>query len=112
MWKRQPNWDICGQYWQAERREWVESLHIPCRFKPSGTLYRVHWAGIGKAKNHPRTGHEGLEGAYMYISTLSLTSSLDGVGGQRHPTAALPLGKRPVTHCVEGWLRHRAGLHR
>jgi len=29
----------------------------------------------------------------MYCSTLSLTSALDGVGGQRHAPAALPPGK-------------------
>jgi hypothetical protein len=29
----------------------------------------------------------------MHSSTLSLTSVLDGVGGQRHAPAALPLGK-------------------
>ena len=29
----------------------------------------------------------------MYSSTLSLTSALDGVGGQRHALAALPPGK-------------------
>ena len=39
----------------------------------------------GKGKVHPKTGHE-------YSSTLSLTSALDGVGGQRHALAALPPG--------------------
>jgi hypothetical protein len=29
----------------------------------------------------------------MYSPTLSLTSVLDGVGGQRHAPVALPLGK-------------------
>jgi len=29
----------------------------------------------------------------MYSPTLSLTSALDGVGGQRHNPAILPLGK-------------------
>jgi len=29
----------------------------------------------------------------MYSSTVSLTSALDAVGGQRHAPAALPLGK-------------------
>ena len=32
----------------------------------------------------------------MYSSTLSLTSALDGVGGQRHAPAALSPGKDPV----------------
>ena len=45
-----------------------------------------------KDKGHPRTGHEGPKGEYRYeySSTLSLTSALDGVGGQRHTAAALP----------------------
>jgi hypothetical protein len=37
-------------------------------------------------KGGPRTRHEGPEGEYGYSSTLSLTSALDGVGGQRHFT--------------------------
>ena len=32
----------------------------------------------------------------MYSYTLSLTSALDGVGGQRHAPSALPPGKDPV----------------
>ena len=49
--------------------------------------------GKGKGKIHPRTGHEDTEVEYRYNSTLSLTSALDGVGGQRHVSAALPAGK-------------------
>jgi hypothetical protein len=30
------------------------------------------------------------------------------VGGQRHASAALPLGKRLVTHCLGGWVDPRA----
>ena len=37
--------------------------------------------GKGKAKVHPRTGHEGPEGEKMCSSTLPSTSSLDGLGG-------------------------------
>jgi len=44
----------------------------------------------GKGKGHSRTSHEGPEGEYMYNFTLSLTSALDGVGGQRHALAAPP----------------------
>jgi len=40
----------------------------------------------------------------MYSSTVSLTSALDGVGGQRHAPAALPPGKWPDTHCIGGWV--------
>jgi len=46
-----------------------------------------------KGKGHPKTGHECPTGEYMISSTLSLTSALDGVGGQRHAPAALPPGK-------------------
>jgi hypothetical protein len=46
----------------------------------------------------------------MYSSTLSLTSALDGVGGQRHAPAALPPGK---TRCPFyrrlGGPQHRSG---
>jgi hypothetical protein len=33
-----------------------------------------------------------------------------GVGSQLHDLAALPPGKRPDTHCREGWLGREAGL--
>ena len=44
----------------------------------------------GKGKVQPRTGHEGPEGEWRYGYTLSLTSALDGMGGQRHAPATLP----------------------
>ena len=46
-----------------------------------------------KGKVHPITGHKDPEGEQSYSSVLSLTSPLDGVGGQRHAPAALPPGK-------------------
>jgi hypothetical protein len=59
---------------------------------------------------HPITGHEGPEGELMYSSTLSLTSALDGVGGQRHPPAALPPGKtRYPLYRGLGGLQSRSG---
>jgi hypothetical protein len=33
-----------------------------------------------------------------YISTLSLTSALDGVGGKLHAPATLTPGEKPGTH--------------
>ena len=39
------------------------------------------------------TGHEGLQVEWKYSSTLSLTSALDGVCGQRHALAALLPGR-------------------
>ena len=50
----------------------------------------------GKGKGQPITGDEGPEGEKRYSSTLSLTSAVDGVGGQRHSPAALPPRKDPV----------------
>jgi hypothetical protein len=32
------------------------------------------------------------------------------VDGQLHAQAALPPGKRPVTHCIGGWMGPRASL--
>jgi hypothetical protein len=32
------------------------------------------------------------------------------MGGQRHDPAALPLGKRPGTCCIGGWVGSRDGL--
>jgi hypothetical protein len=34
------------------------------------------------------------------------------VGSQCHAPAALPPGKRPGTHCIEGWMGPRASLDR
>jgi hypothetical protein len=64
----------------------------------------------GKGKGYLTTDHEGPEGEWRYSSTLSLTSAQDGVGGQHHAPAALPLGKRPGTHCIGGRVDPRAGL--
>jgi hypothetical protein len=60
--------------------------------------------GEGKGKDHPITGHKGPDGKLRYTSTLSLTSALDGVGGQRHASAALPPEKDLVPIVLEaGW---------
>jgi hypothetical protein len=45
----------------------------------------------------------------MYSFTLSLTSALDGVDGDRHASAGLPR-ERPVVHCMGVWVGPRAGL--
>jgi hypothetical protein len=57
----------------------------------------------GKGKFHPRTDNVGPEEEYRYSSTLSLTSALDGVVGQRHAPAALP-PEGHGTHCIRGWV--------
>ena len=53
----------------------------------------AYMATVKKSKGHRRTCHESKQGEQRYGSTLSVTSALDGVGGQRHAPAALPLGK-------------------
>jgi len=50
----------------------------------------------------PRTGHEVREGMYINSYTLSLTSTLDWVYGQRHTPASLPPGKRYGTRFSGG----------
>jgi hypothetical protein len=50
-----------------------------------------------KDRVHPRTGHhEGTKGEYMYSSTLSLTSALDGDGWSTSHTGRVTTGKDPV----------------
>jgi hypothetical protein len=73
-------------------------------------LMCYRYKGKGKGTVRPRTGHEGPEVEKRYSSTLSLTSALDVVGGQRHDSAALPMGKRPGTHCTGAWVVLTAGL--
>jgi len=51
------------------------------------------------------------ESKCTYSSSLSLTSALDEVGCRPHASAALPVGKRPGTHCTGGWVGPRDGLN-
>ena len=53
-------------------------------------LVNIVSRGKSKGKVNPRTGHEGPEGEKRYSTTLSLTLTLDGVGGQRDTLAAFP----------------------
>jgi hypothetical protein len=48
------------------------------------------WHHGAETSNNLRTGHQSPEGEYRYSSTLSLTSAIDEVDGQRHAPAALP----------------------
>jgi len=65
-------------------------------------LLRQHFRSKSKVK--PRTTHEGSEWEQKYSFTLSLTSALDGNFFQPYAPAALPAGKRPVTHFTGDWL--------
>jgi hypothetical protein len=49
--------------------------------------------GKRKGKGHPKQATKAQKWGWMYSCTLSLTSALDGVGGQHHAAAALPPGK-------------------
>jgi hypothetical protein len=51
---------------------------------------------------HPKTCLDGTEREYRYSFTLSLTSMLDGVGGQGHAPAALPPGMIRCFGCAPG----------
>ena len=59
----------------------------------------------GKGKAHPRIDHGAPEGEYRSSCTLSLTSVLDGVGGQHHAPANLPPERSLGTHYVGRRLR-------
>ena len=55
-----------------------------------GLLNRLRGEVKIKVKFHPRTGNEGPQGDQRYSSTLSLTSTIHMVSGQRDaPTAVL-----------------------
>jgi len=64
---------------------------------------------VYKVKVHPRTGHEGPKGE-KYSSAFSLTSALNGVGGQRHAPASLPSCKTwyPLCKTISGRVRSLA----
>jgi hypothetical protein len=48
--------------------------------------------------------------ARKYSATLSLTSGLDGMGGQRHAAASLPPGKKTGNHFIGDWVGPTTGL--
>ena len=47
----------------------------------TAVYYYAIVTSVSRCKVRPRTGHDGPEGEQRYMSTLSLTSALDGVGG-------------------------------
>jgi len=86
-------------------------LYCIARNWPEESRYSLPFVGgvqeKVKGKVHPRTGHESPKGEERCSSTLSLTSALDGVGGQHNTPPALPAGRRPGTHCIRGWVGPR-----
>ena len=74
---------------------------------------RLNFIFYSKGKVHPITGYEGPKGVSRYNSALSLTSALDGVGGQSHASASLPPGKtRYPLYTRVGGPQGRSGLVR
>ena len=74
---------------------WIE-VYSPQWGDRTSRLYDIANKAKGKGKGHHRTDHEGPEREQRHRSTLSLTSVIVGVGGQRHAPATLPPGKDPV----------------
>jgi hypothetical protein len=72
---------LLSTYQHLEGTYWIHLQRSRLQFYPQG-----------KGKVHPRTGHEGPYGERC-SSTLSLSSTLDRVGGQRHAPAAITPGK-------------------
>jgi len=54
-----------------------------------------------KVKFTPEQATKAQRGEQRYSSTLSLTSALDGVGGQRHAPVVLPQERLDI-HCAAG----------
>ena len=90
QWKclRRGDWghflELRGRKWQEDGEKYTTRRFIFVLFAKYylfSSSYNLPWRLTGKCR---------------YSSTLSLTSALDGVGGQRHALAASPPGKHPV----------------
>jgi hypothetical protein len=57
--------------------------------RPGRHVDNAYPSSKGKGKAHPTTGDQDPEGEQRYSTKLSLTSPLDGVGGQRHAPGVL-----------------------
>jgi hypothetical protein len=68
-----------------------------------------------RGQGHSVTGHEDPEGEEKYSSTPSLTSALDGCGGQRHAPAAVRSGKKtfyPLYRRLDGSESQSGGVRK
>jgi hypothetical protein len=75
------------------------SFPLALRFLPF-ELLNIQVVYSTARKSHLTTRYTSAELRYKYSSNLSLTSALDGVGGQHHVRSAS--GKKPDTHCTVG----------
>jgi hypothetical protein len=64
-----------------------------------------------QGKVYPRKGHEGRDAEFRYSPTLSLTSSVEGVGDQRQASVVLTPEERHFSHCAGGWVGRWGGVH-
>jgi len=98
------NWCTLSYEPERETNMWNTDTSPPfcifCRYayKLMGLAPPPHththvYKGNGKGTVHPRKCHEGPEGEKRCSFILSLTSVLDGVGGQRHTPATGRLGR-------------------
>jgi hypothetical protein len=89
----------------------VVTCHLLQFFPPDISRFEKY-CHKGKGKGHPRTGHEGPEGEYMYSYTLPSTSALDGRGWSTSRPGRFTPPERPGTHCIADWVGPRASLDR
>jgi hypothetical protein len=85
-------WCGCGSDWEEVICQLYTKVSRPIPL-PVSAAPIFNSPGHLKGKVYRRTGHERPKREWSYSSTLSLTSALDGVGGQRHTLAALPSRK-------------------
>ena len=95
-------WSLWTTLVHATRSVWCRST--------SGTIW-IYLPSLWRVVRGSDYFRISFNGKKRYSSTLSLTSELYVVGGQRHAPAALPR-ERPGTHCMGVWVGSRAGLDR
>ena len=98
-----PAWRGCGQSMRLVAT--LELCSMISAKQPPALYPHLHtppslWQRWGKV--HTITGHAGPEVEKRHNSILSLTSALEGVGGQRHAPAALTPGK--TRYSLYRWL--------
>jgi hypothetical protein len=76
----------------------------PCFFRNIEIVLHMNIRLRKNDINYGTAGNRAMKAKRRCRSTPSLTSTLDGEGGQRHAPAALPPVKRPHTHIIGGWV--------
>ena len=94
------------------QRNGVSELKEMTKPSSNAVTTQTYWSskGKGKCKVLLRTSHEGTEGEQMYSSTLSSTSALDEVVGQRHAPGRFTPREILGTRCLGVWVGPRDGL--